>query len=79
MSRKETELTLRQLSPSCGGSWYNFVWRFAWGSSRCNIWRAVLGFSFIAAMAWLFNVVLGMYRTFRDRKDGGGGANADTG
>lgn len=30
-------------------------------------------------MAWLFNVALGMYRTFRDRNDGGPAATADTG
>lgn len=73
-SREETELTPWQLSPDCGGSWHTFVWRFAWGSNRCNIWRTILAFCFIAAMAWLFSAALGMYRVIRDRKNGGGAA-----
>ena len=66
-----------QLSPRCRGFWHNWVWRFAWGSNKCNIWRTILAFCFIAAMAWLFNAILGMYRSFRDRK--GGAAAAETG
>lgn len=67
---------LTNLSPNCSGFWHTWVWRFAWGSNRCNIWRTILAFCFIAAMAWLFNAALGMYRSFRDRKDG---THAETG
>ncbi|MBE3043803.1 hypothetical protein IMZ48_14760 [Candidatus Bathyarchaeota archaeon] len=62
---------LKQLSPECSGWWHTWIWRFSWGSSRCNIWRTILAFTFIAAMMWLLNALLGMYRTYKDHKDGG--------
>ncbi|SPO06025.1 uncharacterized protein DNG_08714 [Cephalotrichum gorgonifer] len=60
---------LADLSPRCTRPWFTFSWRFAWGSRKCGIWRAALAFSFLAAMLWLASCLLGLYRTFRDRKE----------
>jgi hypothetical protein len=67
------------LSRGCSGLWHTWTWSFAWGSRRCNIWRTILAFTFLAAMAWLLNALLGMYRSFKDRKEPAGAANGGTG
>lgn len=63
---------LTNLSRGCGGLWYRWVWSFSWGGRYCNIWRTILAFSFIAAMAWLLNAMLGVYRSWKDRKEPAG-------
>jgi hypothetical protein len=62
-------LYFSQLDRRCLSPWHDFPWSFSWGSSRCGIWRAILAFTFIAAMAWLFNAALGLYKTIRGKDE----------
>ncbi|CAI4213845.1 unnamed protein product [Parascedosporium putredinis] len=59
---------MANLSGNCGGAWYRWIWTFAWRRNRCGTWRALLAFCFLASMFWLFNCLLGLYKSFFGKK-----------
>ncbi|KAJ5908152.1 hypothetical protein N7495_000834 [Penicillium taxi] len=53
---------------SCGSIW---SWNFR-GDSECARWKAAEAFSFLSAIVWLVSGFLGIWFTFRARRDGVG-------
>ncbi|KAJ5562690.1 hypothetical protein N7535_002865 [Penicillium sp. DV-2018c] len=55
--------TIRQLP--CGSIWH---WRFRTGS-MCGRWKAAEAFSFLSAILWLVSAIVGIWFTFRVRRN----------
>ncbi|BCR94682.1 MARVEL domain-containing protein [Aspergillus luchuensis] len=51
---------------SCGSIWH---WGGLYRNNTCSRWKAAEAFSFISAIVWLASALVGLWFTFRVRKD----------